>query len=156
MKVAVIGAGIAGLSCAWELRKACADVQVFERHPTVGGRMNTRTKNGLAFDVGANFLIGAYSSVNALAEEMGVALRNASPVAHIVYRNGHPYSMNLNSIRSIFRMGALDAQSRVRLLGFALKVRRRHSDLDFFDLGLAPDALNHEDAYAYARREVGQ
>ncbi len=156
MRVAVIGAGIAGLTCAWELHKAGVDVQVFERHQSVGGRMNTRTKDGLAFDVGANFLIRAYRGVNALAEEMGIELRTASPVAHVVYRDGRPCSMNFTSIRNVFRMDALDLRSRFRFLAFVLKVRSAHPGLDFFDLGLAPDALNREDAYDYARREVGQ
>ena len=155
MKVAVIGAGIAGLSCAWELRKAGIDVEVFESHSSVGGRMNTRTKNGLAFDVGANFLVGAYRNVRGLAKEMGIVLRRASPVTHIVYRGGRPHRMNLNSIRSIFRMGALDVHSRLRLLTFILKIRSHHSDLDFFELGASPERLNQEDAYAYGRREVG-
>ena len=156
MKVAVIGAGIAGLTCAWELHKAGVDVQVFERNETVGGRMNTRTRDGLDFDVGANFLICAYEGVNALADEMGIALRKASPVAHIVYREGRPCSMNFTSIKNVFRMDALDLRSRFRLLKFALKIRRAHAGLDFFDLGRAPDALNQEDAYRYACREVGQ
>ncbi len=152
----MIGAGIAGLTCAWELHKAGVDVEVFEREASVGGRMSTRTKDGLDFDLGANFLIRDYRSVNALAEEMGIELRQASPVAHIVYRGGHPYSMNFSSIRSIFRMGALDLHSRFRFLAFVLKARSAHGGLDFFDLGLAPDDLNHEDAYTFARREVGQ
>ena len=152
----MIGAGIAGLTCAWELHKAGVDVEVFERDATVGGRMNTRTKDGLAFDVGANFLIRAYRGVNALADEMGVELRRASPVAHRVYRDGKPHLMNFTSIRDIFRMDGLNLLSRFRFLAFAVKVRTGHGGLDFFDLGLAPDALNQEDAYSYARREVGQ
>jgi protoporphyrinogen oxidase len=53
-------------------------------------------------------------------------------------------------------MNSLNLLSRFRFLGFALKVRTIHAGLDFFDLGLAPDNLNHEDAYHFARREVGQ
>ena len=156
MSVAVIGAGIAGLTCAFELHKAGVDVQVFERHSSVGGRMNTRTKDGLAFDVGANFLIRAYRGVNGLADEMGVELRKASPVTHIFYRDGRPCRMNFRSIRDIFRMDGLSLLSHFRFMAFVLKVRTAYAGLDFFDLGRAPDALNHEDAYAYARREVGQ
>ncbi len=156
MKVAVIGGGIAGLTCAWELHKAGIDVEVFEREATVGGRMSTRTKDGLDFDLGANFLIRAYRGVNALAEEMGIERRQASPVAHIVYRGGRPYSMNFSSIRSIFRMGALDLHSRFRFLAFVIRARNAHKDLDFFDLGQVPDDLNQEDAYTFAKREVGQ
>ena len=155
MKVAVIGAGIAGLTCAFELHKAGVEVEVFEREATVGGRMNTRTKDGLAFDVGANFLIRDYLGVNGLAEELGIERRQASPVPHIVYRAGHAHSMNFKSIRSIFRMGALDLLSRFRFLAFVLKVRSAHKGFDFFDLGKVPDELNQEDAYSFAKREVG-
>lgn len=154
MKVAVVGAGIAGLTCAFELHKAGAEVEVFERGATVGGRMNTRTKDGLAFDIGANFLIRAYRGVNAIADELGVEVWRASPVAHVVYRDGHPCPMNFTSVRDIFRMDGLNLLSRFRFLAFALKVRSHHKGLDFFDLGLAPDALNEENAYSYGRREV--
>lgn len=156
MKVAVVGAGIAGLTCAFELHKAGVDVEVFERDATVGGRMNTRTRDGLAFDVGANFLIRAYRGVNALAGEMGVELHRASPVEHRVYRDGVFHLMNFTSIRDIFRMDGLNLVSRFRFLAFAVKVRAAHSHLDFFDLGLASEDLNREDAYSYAVRDVGQ
>jgi protoporphyrinogen oxidase len=156
MRVAVIGAGIAGLTCAWELHKAGVEAEVFERDAAVGGRMSTRTKDGLAFDVGANFLIRAYRGVNGLADEMGVELRRASPVTHKVYRDGRFHLMNFSSIRDIFRMDGLNLLSRFRFLAFAVKVRAAHGGLDFFDLGLAPDDLNREDAYRYAVREVGR
>ncbi len=42
MKLAVIGAGIAGLACARELKGAGLDVDVFEKSRGVGGRMPTR------------------------------------------------------------------------------------------------------------------
>jgi oxygen-dependent protoporphyrinogen oxidase len=156
MKVAVIGAGIAGLTCAWELHKAGVDVEVFERDPTVGGRMNTRTKDGLAFDVGANFLIRAYRGVNALAAEMGVEVWRASPVPHVFYRDGRQHRMNFKSIRDVLTMDGLNLLGRFRFLAFVIKVRTAHTDLDFFDLGVAPEALNREDAYRYARRHVGR
>ncbi len=53
MKVAVIGAGISGLSCARALRKAGLEVEVFERDNKVGGRCATRTIGEYTFDTGA-------------------------------------------------------------------------------------------------------
>jgi renalase len=55
MKVAIIGAGIAGLSAANRLRTAGADCTVFEKGRGLGGRMATRRVNDLQFDHGAQY-----------------------------------------------------------------------------------------------------
>lgn len=54
-RVAVVGAGVAGLACARTLRDRGLDVQVFDkgRHP--GGRTSTRQQGDLAFDHGAQY-----------------------------------------------------------------------------------------------------
>jgi hypothetical protein len=56
MKIAVVGAGIAGLTCARRLVTGGHQVVVFERADTVGGRIATiRTEVG-GFDHGAQYL----------------------------------------------------------------------------------------------------
>jgi NADPH-dependent glutamate synthase beta subunit-like oxidoreductase len=40
-RIAIIGAGMAGLVCAWLLKKAGHSVDVFEAKKTVGGRVRT-------------------------------------------------------------------------------------------------------------------
>lgn len=42
MRIAIVGAGMAGASCAWHLRQAGAQVDVFDKSPDVGGRMAAR------------------------------------------------------------------------------------------------------------------
>ncbi len=54
--IAVIGAGLAGLTCAHALKEAGLDPQVFEKSRGLGGRMATRRADGLAFDHGAQFM----------------------------------------------------------------------------------------------------
>jgi hypothetical protein len=56
VRIAVIGAGIAGLACARELVRADARVTVFERSRGLGGRLGTRRQGDLAFDHGAQFV----------------------------------------------------------------------------------------------------
>jgi len=55
MKIAIIGAGMSGLSAARTLAEAGADCTVFEKSRGVGGRMATRRVNELQFDHGAQY-----------------------------------------------------------------------------------------------------
>lgn len=155
-RVAVIGGGIAGLSCAWDLQKAGWTVEVYERNTAPGGRMSTRTKEGLAFDLGANFLVRAYDQVFRLAQELAVGLHCVSPVDHAVYRDGRPRLLHFSSLQGMFRMDCLGWWSRVQVLRFLLQVRLQYPLLDFFHLSTLAPGLNKEDAYNFARRHVGQ
>jgi renalase len=56
VRIAVIGAGIAGLACAQELARADAKVTVFERSRGLGGRLGTRHNGSFVFDHGAQFI----------------------------------------------------------------------------------------------------
>jgi renalase len=56
VRIAVVGAGMAGLACASELARADAKVTVFERSRGLGGRLATRRHGDLAFDQGAQFI----------------------------------------------------------------------------------------------------
>ena len=54
-KVAIIGAGPAGLTAAYLLGKANVAVTVFEKDPTyVGGISRTETYKGFHFDIGGH------------------------------------------------------------------------------------------------------
>ncbi|MGB0678902.1 MAG: NAD(P)-binding protein, partial [Polyangiales bacterium] len=57
-RVAVIGAGVAGLRCARVLSDAGIAVRLFDKGWRVGGRLATRRIEGLGFDHGAQFIRG--------------------------------------------------------------------------------------------------
>jgi predicted NAD/FAD-dependent oxidoreductase len=56
MRVAVIGAGIAGLQAARRLREAGGDVRLFDKARGAGGRLSTRRTAHGPFDHGAQYL----------------------------------------------------------------------------------------------------
>ena len=58
MRAAVIGAGIAGLACARDLRAGGAEVVVFDKARRPGGRLSTRRADELRFDHGCPALAG--------------------------------------------------------------------------------------------------
>lgn len=53
--IAVVGAGIAGLSCATELQQAGATVRIFEKSGGAAGRMSTRRGEDWQCDHGAQY-----------------------------------------------------------------------------------------------------
>lgn len=58
--IAVVGAGLAGLSAALELTAAGADVTVLEAADEVGGRVRTDVVDGVRFDRGFQIVLPAY------------------------------------------------------------------------------------------------
>ena len=54
-RIAVIGAGIAGIACARTLTQAGHNVTVFEKSRAAGGRMSTRNTEFGGFDHGAQY-----------------------------------------------------------------------------------------------------
>ncbi len=72
-RVAVIGAGWAGLSCAVELARADLAVNVFEAGSVMGGRARVVEKDGWRVDNGQHILIGAYTETLKLMRFLGVS-----------------------------------------------------------------------------------
>ncbi|ADJ15138.1 NAD(P)/FAD-dependent oxidoreductase [Halalkalicoccus jeotgali] len=56
MEIGIVGAGVAGIGVAYELRESSAAVTVLEKGQVVGGRAATRRKNGCIYDYGANYI----------------------------------------------------------------------------------------------------
>ncbi|MFG6465866.1 hydroxysqualene dehydroxylase HpnE [Roseateles sp. BYS87W] len=71
MKVAVVGAGWAGLSAATRLADSGADVAVFDMAPQPGGRARS-VAGDPPYDNGQHILIGAYRDSLALMQRLGV------------------------------------------------------------------------------------
>ncbi len=75
--IAIIGAGIAGLNAAYQLKKAGYYATVYEARPRIGGRMlSTDMGNGLIVDLGAELINTDHADMLALAEEFGIELFN--------------------------------------------------------------------------------
>lgn len=73
LDVAVIGAGVAGLTTAFRLRAAGREVRVFEAADVVGGRMTTVREDGFLIDSGAEQIptVG-YPETWGLLGELGI------------------------------------------------------------------------------------
>ncbi len=72
--VVIVGAGVAGLTAAWRLARAGADVVVVEARDRVGGRLHTVELDGERFELGGQWIAPSQSAVRALLEELGLEL----------------------------------------------------------------------------------
>ncbi len=67
--VIVVGAGIAGISCARVLAEAGVEVQVLDRGQQPGGRMAVKTIDGRAVDIGASYFTVSDPSFQAVVDD---------------------------------------------------------------------------------------
>ncbi len=85
--VAIIGAGISGLSCAQALRAAGVDVRVFESTAAVGGRCATRLWQGHLVDLGVQYFTAQSTEFK---KELLTRLRQFRPIiSPILDRDEH-------------------------------------------------------------------
>ena len=82
-EVAVVGGGLAGLVAARHLAAADVAVELYEREPTVGGRVRTVREDGFTFDRGFQVLFTAYPAARRELEYDPLDLRAFTPGATI-------------------------------------------------------------------------
>jgi phytoene dehydrogenase-like protein len=85
--VVVVGAGLAGLSCAVTLHDAGIPVQVYEASDGVGGRVRTDHVDGFLLDRGFQVALTAYPEMHRQLDMGALDLRAFDPGA-LVWRNG--------------------------------------------------------------------
>jgi len=141
-RIAVIGAGISGLTCAYELQKAGFEVVVYEKENFVGGRMATRENNGFLFDIGANHLVDLYTEMRKYCQKFGIEWEDMRFLKYEVVKKGE--------IHAQFK--AIGLKSKLRLLKLMQKKRK---DNNFLNLSTLAE-YDTDNAYDYMAREVGQ
>ena len=85
--VAVVGAGLAGLTCAATLHEAGVPVRVFEAADGVGGRVRSDHVDGFTLDRGFQVALTAYPEMHRQLEMDRLDLQPFEPGA-LVWRNG--------------------------------------------------------------------
>src|SRR6266568_7884079 len=78
VRIAVVGAGLAGLTCAYRLRQAGLNADIFEASDHVGGRCHTDTKTfaPLIAEHGGELIDQGHTQIRQLAQELGLNLDN--------------------------------------------------------------------------------
>ncbi|BBO75213.1 oxidoreductase [Desulfosarcina widdelii] len=88
-RIAVVGAGIAGLTAAYFLKQMGKNPVVLEKSDRVGGRMGTDIVNGFTIDYGAQFLMDKFTLQPELIERLGLKRKFIRTSQHIgIVREG--------------------------------------------------------------------
>ncbi len=76
-RIAIVGAGIAGLNAAYQLKKAGYRATVYEARSRIGGRiLSANMGNGLVIELGGELINTDHADMLALAEEFDIELFN--------------------------------------------------------------------------------
>jgi squalene synthase HpnD len=132
-KVAVLGAGYAGLACAAELVARGHEVTLIESRALLGGRAHSFVdpKTGLLLDNGQHILMGCYHETLALLRRLGVADRLLTPARlHVPYLSARGASSltaiapaPLHLLSALLHFGELSARDRLAATKLALRLR---------------------------------
>lgn len=157
-RIAVVGAGISGLTCAFRLAARGHEVVVFEAGDAVGGRMRTVVQDGLPVDVGANLLLANYDRLHVLARELGIdgTLFSFVSGAGGILRDDELTSFSPKSAFDVLRYRGVSFASRMQLLRYFLQASAWTESLDFFDLSVGEDGDEGRDAYAVVAERLGR
>ena len=90
--ILIVGAGMAGLSCAVHLHQAGLKVCIFEADESVGGRVKTDEVDGFLLDRGFQVYLDAYPETGKLLDLKALDLRSFKFGA-MVYRGGKFYRL---------------------------------------------------------------
>lgn len=121
-RVVIVGAGLAGLSCAVELARTGVDCTVLEAADDIGGRVRTDVVNGFRLDRGFQVLLTAYPEARRLLDYGALRLRPFFPGALIrtdgrFRRLADPWRRPMAGIASLMdgAVGLTDALRLARL-----------------------------------------
>ena len=119
--VVVVGAGPAGLSCAWELRRAGHEVEVLEAGSRSGGRTRSENCNGFTLESGPTRFDSAAYNLRALAWKLGVGdrLREIPSGGEVILRDGRFERADFDSPATWVMSRLLSAGAKARLLALA-------------------------------------
>ena len=155
--IVVVGAGVAGLTCAWRLRQAGHDVEVIEREAAPGGRMRSERHGEFLLERGAQFIASGYRNLHDVATLVGLGprVRNLARTSNAVLRAGRLEPGDYDSPLRFLRSRLLSTRAKARLPRVLLELWRHRRVLDPWRPERAAE-LDQEDLARWLARVAGE
>lgn len=117
-KVAIIGAGITGLTAAFELQQRGIDCVVYEASDRVGGCIKTIKEDGFLIECGPNSLLDTHPNLGKLIDRLGLKDHklpaNTDAQNRFIVRDGKPIALP-TSPPAFFTSKAFSTKAKLRL-----------------------------------------
>jgi oxygen-dependent protoporphyrinogen oxidase len=130
--VVVVGGGLAGLACAWRLRRAGHDVEVLEREAEPGGRARSEERLGFRLDRGPELALRGDANLRAVLAALGLeaSLVSVAEPSLGILRDGRIRLCDARSPARLLASAPLDAGARLRCLRVGVDLVRLRRLLD--------------------------
>ncbi len=156
--IAVVGAGIAGLTAAHRLKRAGFNVVVFESLDRPGGRMYSTRRGDYVVDLGTIGLLGGSPLLDELVAAGGLneQFAKTSPMVASIIKHGVARTIDsAHPVRDLVGTDLLSLGTKLKLGRMVIDLLRNHKLFDSENaIGLA--ALDIETVTEYAARRLGQ
>lgn len=137
-EVIVVGAGAAGVSAAFWLRRAGVSVRVLERGNQVGGRVRTVARDGFRFDVSAGALPTTYAAMLRLIDAVG-ARGEIEPRGAVIgaLRDGQVHRIARRNPLTFLSARHIPARDKASLWRLGRDLAKAYRSINYTDLGSA-------------------
>ncbi|WP_435177565.1 protoporphyrinogen/coproporphyrinogen oxidase [Actinacidiphila sp. bgisy145] len=142
LDVAVVGAGIGGLTTAYRFQQAGRSATVFEAGPRVAGRMASSRVDGYLVDEGAETIAAnGYQATWRLIRELDVPAEHVVPVraGFALWRGGRAHA-HLGHPAGLLTGAGMSWAGRLAWLRFTAQLVRKRAEFDPDRPELAPSA----------------
>ena len=143
-EVVIIGAGLAGLSCALALKAAGVDATLLEASDAPGGRVRTDIVQGFRLDRGFQVMLTAYPETKRLLDYKALSLQKFVPGALVwhggkFHRFADPFRNPVGAVRFLFD-GVVPLADKLRVA----KLRARVSSGTWEEMFSRPESTTRD------------
>src|SRR6056297_448619 len=147
-KTAVVGAGITGLSAAWQASQLGADVDLFDSKKRSGGVINTENEDGWRYELGPNTLLLKDPEIEALIDNLGLKfsmeIANSESSKRFIVKDGELQALP-QSLKGFLKTPLFSYKAKARLLRepFVRPTGTDASIADFFENRFGKEILDY-------------
>ncbi|MBH8570452.1 FAD-dependent oxidoreductase [Microvirga sp. STS02] len=106
-RIAIVGAGMAGLNCAYQLKKAGVRADIYEASNRVGGRIFTASGlmgSGVTTELGGEFIDSGHADMLGLVQEFGLPLYDVeSPSETVLTKDAYFFGGQHHSVAQVIQ-----------------------------------------------------